>query len=169
MSAKSPSPSLSNACYYFNIPIRSSGPKDAPPPPLSPRELLQNTRMSRENVNVNVRESKIVLDSRSHFLDSRFQALKWRNLDSGLQSLVTFQIPKPMILDSRSKMFPDCGFHEQNFSDSGIRLPSHGAIYSWGYTKGLETADLTCGTCRRHATRLQPLPANDSARRPATL
>ena len=61
-----------------------------------------------------------------------------------------------MILDSTGKIFPDSGFHEQNFSDSGfhgqnfsdsgfheqnfsdsgIRVPLH-----WGYTKGLGTAE----------------------------
>ena len=56
-----------------------------------------------------------------------------------------------MILDSTGKIFPDSGFHgqnfsdsgfhEQNFSDSGIRIPLHGAICSWGYTKGLGTAE----------------------------
>ena len=49
------------------------------------------------------------------------------NLDSGFQSLVGFrilwavlQIPKHRISDSTSK----------NFSDSGIRIPLHGADYS---------------------------------------
>ena len=66
-----------------------------------------------------------------------------------------------MIVDSTGKIFPDSGFHgqnfsdsgfheqnfsdsgfhEQNFSDSGIRIPLHGAICSWGYTKGLGTAE----------------------------
>ena len=67
-----------------------------------------------------------------------------------------FRTPKSMILDSTGKIFPDSGFHEQNFSDSGfhgqnfsdsgfheqnfsdsgIRVPLH-----WGYTKGLGTAE----------------------------
>ena len=36
---------------------------------------------------------------------------------------------------------PDSGFHEQSFSECGIRIPLHGAICSWGYTKGLGTAE----------------------------
>ena len=59
-------------------------------------------------------ESKIVLDSGFHVVDSRFQVLdsslcQW-NLDSGFQSLVgfripwaVFRIPKPGIPDSISK------------------------------------------------------------------
>ena len=104
---------------------------------------------------LNVRESKIVSDSRFHAIDTRFHALNsslcWWDLDSGLQSLVRFQIPKSMILDSTGKIFPDSGFHaqnfsdsgfhEQNFSESGIRIPLHGAICSWGNTKGLGTAE----------------------------
>ena len=50
------------------------------------------------------------------------------DLDSGLQSLVRFQIPKSIILDSTGKMFPVSGLHEQNFSDSGIRILLQGAI-----------------------------------------
>ena len=77
---------------------------------------------------LNVRESKIVSDSRFHAIDSRFHALNsslcWWDLDSGLQSLVRFQIPKSMILDSTGKIFPDSGFHGQNFSDSGIHEQS---------------------------------------------
>ena len=46
-----------------------------------------------------------------------------------------------MILDSTDKISPDSGFHEQNFSDSGIQIPLHGAICSWAYTKGLGTAE----------------------------
>ena len=46
-----------------------------------------------------------------------------------------------MILDSTDKISPDSGFHEKNFSDSGIRVPLHGAICTWGYTKGLGTAE----------------------------
>ena len=99
-------------------------------------------------------------------MDFGFPALNsspcWWDLDFGRQSLVRFQIPKSMILDSTGKVFPDSGFHEQNFSDSGIRIPLHGAIFSWGYTKGLGTTELTYGTCRRHVTRLQP-GANESA------
>ena len=73
---------------------------------------------------LNVRESKIVSDSRFHAIDFRFHALNsslcWWDLDSGLQSLVRFQIPKSMILDSTGKFFPDSGIHEQSFWDSGI-------------------------------------------------
>ena len=58
-------------------------------------------------LHLNVRESKLVLDSRFHAMDSGFHALNstlwWWNLDSGLQSLVRFQIPKPTIPDSTSK------------------------------------------------------------------
>ena len=115
-------------------------------------------------LHLNVRESKIVSDSRFHAMDFGFPALNsslcWWDLDFGRQSLVRFQIPKSMILDSTGKIFPDSGFHgqnfsdsgfheqnfsdsgfhEQNFSDSGIRIPLHGAICFWGYTKGLGTA-----------------------------
>ena len=77
---------------------------------------------------LNVRESKIVSDSRFHAIDTRFHALNsslcWWDLDSGLQSLVRFQIPKSMILDSTGKIFRDSGFHGQNFSDSGIHEQS---------------------------------------------
>ena len=73
---------------------------------------------------LNVRESKIVSDSRFHAIDFRFHALNsslcWWDLDSGLQSLVRFQIPKSMILDSTGKFFPDSGIHEQKFPDSGF-------------------------------------------------
>ena len=46
-----------------------------------------------------------------------------------------------MILDSTGKISPDSGFHEKNFSDSGIRIPLHWAICTWVYTKGLGTAE----------------------------
>ena len=69
-----------------------------------------------------------VLDSGFHVVDSEFQELdfslcQWK-LDSGFPSLVGFRIlwavfwvPKPRIPDSTSK----------NFTDSGIRIPLHGA------------------------------------------
>ena len=45
------------------------------------------------------------------------------NLDSGFHSLVGFRVPravfrnpKPKILCSKRKSFPDCGFHKQTFS-----------------------------------------------------
>ena len=63
----------------------------------------------------NSRESKTVLDSGFHVVDSRLQVLyfsicQW-NLDSGLQSLVGFRIPKSGIPDSiLSKIFPVSGF-----------------------------------------------------------
>ena len=46
-----------------------------------------------------------------------------------------------MILDSTGKISPDSGFHEKNFSDSGIRIPLHWAVCTWVYTKGLGTAE----------------------------
>ena len=68
-----------------------------------------------------LRESKTILDSGFHSVDSGFQVLdssQW-NLDSGFQLLVgfripwaVFRIPKPRIPDSTSK----------NFLDSGIRI-----------------------------------------------
>ena len=75
---------------------------------------------------------------------SRFQALNaslwWWKLDSGLQLLVKCQIPKAMILDSKGKIFRDSGFHEQSFSNYGIRIP-----LTWGDLylglKGLGTAE----------------------------
>ena len=76
-----------------------------------------------------VRESRTVLDSGFHAVDSGFRVpdsclFLW-NLDSGFQSFVVgfripcvvFRIPKPMIQDSASKIFPD----------SGIQMPLHGA------------------------------------------
>ena len=75
-------------------------------------------------LHLNVRESKIVSDSRFHSIVSASHALNfslcWWDMDSGLQSLVRFHIPKSMILDSTGKIFPDSGFHGQNFSDSGF-------------------------------------------------
>ena len=65
-----------------------------------------------------IRESRTVLDSGFHAVDSGFQVLdsslcQW-NVDSGFQSLVGFpipwavlRIPKPMVPDSVSKHFPD--------------------------------------------------------------
>ena len=70
-----------------------------------------------------VRESRIVLDSGLHAVDSGFQVLDsclflW-NLDSRFESfIVAFRIPKPMIQDSASKIFPD----------SGIQMPLHVAV-----------------------------------------
>ena len=58
---------------------------------------------------------------------TEFQSLMV-DLDSGLQSLVRFQIPKSIILDSTGNMFPVSGFHEPNFSDCGIRILLQGAI-----------------------------------------
>ena len=85
------------------------------------------------------------LGFRFYAMDSGSQALNsslwWWSLDSGLQSLVRFQIPKPMILNSTGKISPDSGFHEKNYSDSGIRVPLHWAICTWVYTKGLGTAE----------------------------
>ena len=70
-------------------------------------------------------------DSTLWISDFEFQVLDscicQSNLDSGFQSLVGFripwavlQIPKHRIRDSTSK----------NFSDSGVRIPLHGADYS---------------------------------------
>ena len=70
------------------------------------------------------KQSRTVLDSGFHAVDSRFQVLdswfsyQW-NLDSCLQSLVGFRIPlaeyripKPSIPDSAEKNFPDSRFHK---------------------------------------------------------
>ena len=70
-------------------------------------------------------ESKTVLDSEFHAVDFGFQvphsSLGLWNLDSGLQTLVGFQIPLAKftrIPDPRTKNFPY----------SGIQSPLHGAI-----------------------------------------
>ena len=46
-----------------------------------------------------------------------------------------------MIPDSTGKISPYSGFHEKNYSDFGIRIPLHWEICTWGYTKGLGTAE----------------------------
>ena len=73
-----------------------------------------------------VRESRTVLYSGFHTVDSGFQVLdssicQW-NLDSEFQLLVQFQIPwavfrfpKPRIPDSMSKIFLDSRFHKHKF------------------------------------------------------
>ena len=79
-----------------------------------------------------VRESKTVLDSGFHTMDSGFQIpdsslCRW-NLGSGFQSLVEFRIvriQKPRIPDSTAKIFPDSGFHKQKIFDSGIHILVH--------------------------------------------
>ena len=101
-----------------------------------------------------VRESRTVLDSGSHAVDSEFQLLdssrcQW-NLDSGFQSLVGFQIPwtvfripKARILDSTSKNFPH----------SGIGIPLHGAIVTsvkLDETSGIVLANI----CKVYATTI---------------
>ena len=64
-----------------------------------------------------VKESNAIVDSGFHALESPLipevlDYSQW-NLDSGIQSLVGFQIPraKPRIPDSTIKIFQDCGFH----------------------------------------------------------
>ena len=87
-------------------------------------------------------------------------------MELGFQTPIVCEIPEfqsqRFWIPQAKLLIRDSGFHEQNFSDSGIRIPLHGAIFSWGYTKGLGTTELTYGTFRRHVTRLQP-GANDSA------
>ena len=61
----------------------------------------------------NVRESKTILDSGFHAVDSRFQLLdsslcQW-NLDSGFQSLVGFRIPGAVFRIPKSKI-PDSSY-----------------------------------------------------------
>ena len=117
-------------------------------------------------------------------MDFGFPALncipRWRTWDSGLQSLVRFQIPKPTILDSTGKII-DLGFRNRRAKLLGFRIPGAKLLgfqiprakplgvrnpdsLTWGdLFLGLHqrTGDSrTCGTCRRQATRLQPLPAN---------
>ena len=119
-------------------------------------------------------------------MDFGFPALNcipwWRTWDSGLQSLVRFQIPKPTILDSTGKII-DPGFRNRRAKLLGFRIPGAKLLgfqiprakplgvrnpdsLTWGdLFLGLHqrTGDSrTCGTCRRQATRLQPLPANYS-------
>ena len=75
---------------------------------------------------LNVRESKIVSDSRFHAMDFGFPALNfslwWWNLDSGRQSLVRFQISKPKILDFTGKII-DPGFRIPRAKLLGFRNP----------------------------------------------
>ena len=72
-----------------------------------------------------VRESKTVLDSGFHVVDSRFQVLDSKSLSVGLGFWIPIVsgIPDSMscIPDSKTR---DCGFHKQNFS--GSRVPLHG-------------------------------------------
>ena len=80
-----------------------------------------------------------ILDSTPWIPDSIYwipDLFQW-NLDSGFELLVgfriptpVFRIPRPRIPDSTSKNFQDSGFQMQNFPDSGIRIPLHGAIDS---------------------------------------
>ena len=91
-------------------------------------------------------ESKTVLDSGFHVVDSRFQVLdsslcQW-NLDSGFQSLVgfripwaVFRIPKPGIPDSISKIFPVSGFSYVGWT----------CLSKTGWRRILRSTRLLCG------------------------
>ena len=82
----------------------------------------------------NVRESKTVLDSGFHAVDSGltvldFSLCQW-NMDFGFQSLVGFRIPWAVFWIPKSRtdfVFPNKKFSEfadllsKNFQDSGIR------------------------------------------------
>ena len=76
------------------------------------------------------------MDSGFRVLDSGL--IQW-NLDSGFHSLVGFRIPwavfwipKPRILDSTSKIFPDFGFYMSKFS----QIPESGFTYMGGSRGG---------------------------------
>ena len=68
-----------------------------------------------------VRESKTVLDSGFHAVDSGFKVLDSRSFSVEFRFRIpyaVFRIPKSRILDSSCK----------NFSDSGIRIPLHNIL-----------------------------------------
>ena len=68
-----------------------------------------------------VRESKTVLDSGFHAMDSGFKVLVSRSFSVEFRFRIpyaVFRIPKSRILDSSCK----------NFSDSGIRIPLHNIL-----------------------------------------
>ena len=73
-----------------------------------------------------IRESKTVLDSGFHTVDSGFRILCQKNLDSGFQSLVGFQIPIISGIPDSSCCIPDSkaqdsGFHSENLLDFGFQ------------------------------------------------
>ena len=91
-------------------------------------------------LHLNVRESKIVSDSRFHTMDSGFQpGTEFQSLmmELGFRTPIVSEIPDSKakdsgfhrqnywsrIPDSTSKTFSDSGIHEQSFSDSGLRTP----------------------------------------------
>ena len=73
-----------------------------------------------------LRESKIVLDSGFHAVDSGFQVLYSRFLVSGTWIPIVSGFPDFYAQDPwfSTPQFPDFGFHKQNFSDSEIWIPS---------------------------------------------
>ena len=83
----------------------------------------------------------------------------------------------PIVSEMPDSKGHDSGFQRQNFS--GFRIPRakllrllnpNSPYMGWSVPGVKRTGDSgTCGTCRRHITRLEPLPANDIARRSATL
>ena len=76
-------------------------------------------------------ESKTLLDSGFHPVDSGFQLLDSRSisveLDSGFELLVGFRIPTPVFRIPKAKITKIPDFKCKNFSDSEIRIPLHGA------------------------------------------
>ena len=104
--------STSWTIMLFFSPWQKRQGKKIPPPPTG--------------VSPHLRESKIVLDSGFHAVDSGFQVLYSRFLVSGTWIPIVSGFPDFYAQDPwfSTPQFPDFGFHKQNFSDSEIWIPS---------------------------------------------
>ena len=101
--------------FFFQTLTKATGRKNYPPPP-----------PTTTGVSPHLRESKIVLDSGFHAVDSGFQVLYSRFLVSGTWIPIVSGIPDFYAQDPwfSTPQFPDFGFHKKNFSDSEIWIPS---------------------------------------------